>query len=146
MTVRPMTIDDYPAVYALWNACLASPRGVDDSPAAIARFLRRNPGMSVVAVDEGREATAPPQVVGSVLCGHDGRRGYLYHVAVDAAHRRGGVGQAMVNACLASLRAEGIHSCALIAFTGNSTGNAFWEAMGFQTREDLYYRDRRLTE
>ena len=145
MTIRPMTIEDYDAVYALWNACLASPRGVDDSPAAIARFLRRNPGMSVAAVEEGREAAAPPQVVGSILCGHDGRRGYLYHVAVDAAHRRGGVARAMVEACLAALRAEGISKCALIAFTNNDAGNAFWEAVGFQAREDFFYRDRGLT-
>jgi len=139
-----MTIDDYDAVYALWNACLASPRDMDDSPEAIARFLRRNPGMSVVALADSREATAPPQVVGSILCGNDGRRGYLYHVAVDAAHRREGVGQSMAEACLAALRAEGIRKCALIAFTSNGAGNAFWDAMGFNTRADVHFREYRL--
>jgi ribosomal protein S18 acetylase RimI-like enzyme len=139
-----MTIDDYDAVYALWNTSLASARGSDDSREAVARFLLRNPGLSVIALEDSREAIAPPQVVGGILCGHDGRRGYLYHVAVDAAHRRGGVGQAMVRACLAALRAEGIHKCALIAFTNNGAGNAFWEAMGFEAHEDFYYRDRRL--
>jgi ribosomal protein S18 acetylase RimI-like enzyme len=129
-----MTMEDYPAVYALWNACLASPRDVDDTPEAIARFLRRNPGLSMVAAEENA-------VIGSVLCGHDGRRGYLYHVAVGAAHRRGGVGQAMVRACLSALRAGGIHKCALIAFTKNEGGNAFWEAMGFVQREDMFCRD-----
>ena len=142
MTIRPMTIDDYEAVHALWNACLASPRDIDDTPEAIARFLRRNPGLSAVALEDSREAAAPPRVVGSILCGHDGRRGYLYHVAVDAAHRRGGVGQAMLRACLAALRAEGIHKCALIAFTSNGAGNAFWDAMAFEAREDFYYRER----
>jgi len=146
MTVRPMTVDDYPALVALWNACLASARDMDDTPEAIERFLRRNPGLSAVAVDDSREATAPPQVVGSILCGHDGRRGYLYHVAVDAAHRRGGVARAMLEFCLSALRAEGIRKCALIAFTSNGAGNAFWEAMGFQAREDFYYRDRGLLE
>jgi len=139
-----MTIDDYPAVLALWNACLASPRDMDDTPEATLRFLKRNPGLSVVAVDDRREATAPPQVVGSVLCGHDGRRGYLYHVAVDAAHRRGGVGHAMVGFCLAALRAEGIHKCALVAFTKNQGGNAFWQAMGFDRRGEIHFREKTL--
>ena len=136
MTIRAMTMDDYDAVYALWNACLSSARDADDSREAVERFLRRNPGTSVVAEIEG-------EIVGSIMCGHDGRRGYLYHVAVDAAHRRGGVGQAMVQACLAALRAEGIGSCALVAFTRNTGGNAFWEAVGFRAR-DMYYRERRL--
>jgi len=136
VTIRAMTIDDYDAVYALWNACLSSARDIDDSREAIERFLLRNPGLSVVAVENDA-------IVGNILCGHDGRRGYLYHVAVDAAHRRSGVGQAMVRACLAALRAEGIHSCALVAFTRNTGGNAFWEAVGFRAR-DMVYRERRL--
>ena len=139
--IRIMTIDDYDAVYALWKASLASVRDVDDSREAIARFLRRNPGLSVVAVEDSRETIVPPQVVGSILCGNDGRRGFLYHVAVAAAHRREGLGQAMVNVCLASLRAEGINKCALIAFTDNDTGNAFWDAMDFSERDDVIYRD-----
>ena len=139
MTIRPMTMADYDGAYALWNACLASQRDMDDSPEAIERFLRRNPGMSVIALDEGH-------VIGSILCGHDGRRGYLYHVAVDAAHRRDGIASEMVKACLAALRAEGLSKCALISFTNNGAGNAFWRAMGFQAREDFYYRDRGLLE
>ena len=134
MSIRPMTIADYPAVFALWSASLTSARDIDDSPQAIERFLSRNPGTSVVAEVKG-------EIVGSILCGHDGRRGCLYHVAVDAAHRRCGVGQAMVRACLAALRTEGIHRCALVAFTKNEGGNAFWKAMGFAQREDLFYRD-----
>ena len=137
MTIRAMTIDDYSAVYALWNACLASARDIDDSREAIERFLRRNPGTSVVAVEEG-------EITGSILCGHDGRRGCLYHVAVDAAHRRCGVGQAMVQACLAALRAEGIRKCALVAFTKNEGGNAFWDAMGFESRNDIHFREGTL--
>jgi len=129
-----MTINDYDAVYALWSASLASVRDIDDSRAAIERFLRRNPDTCVAAETGGK-------VVGSILCGNDGRRGYLYHVAVDAAHRREGLAGAMLEASLAALRAEGIHKCALLAFKDNTAGNAFWEAMGFYTREDLFYRD-----
>jgi len=156
-----MTIDDYPAVYALWNACLASARDIDDTPEAVARFLRRNPAMSVVAAEGGaphnhpgtgrlpQETSATPStegnvLIGSILCGHDGRRGYLYHVAVDAAHRRGGVARAMVEACLSALREEGILRCALISFTKNEGGNAFWEAMGFDTRGEIYFREKTL--
>ena len=134
MTIRPMTMDDYPAVFALWNASLTSARDIDDSPQAIGAFLSRNPGISVVAELDG-------QITGSILCGHDGRRGSLYHVTVSTAHRRCGVGQAMVRACLDALRAGGIHRCALVAFTKNEGGNAFWKAMGFAQREDLFYRD-----
>jgi len=161
MKIRAMRIDDYDAVVALWNACLASARDIDDTPEAIARFLRRNPGLSVVAVEEdaphnhpdaGRlpqETSATPStegnvILGSILCGHDGRRGYLYHVAVDAAHRRGGVGQAMLEACLAALRAEGIDRCALITFTSNGAGNAFWDAMGIYARREVNFREGAL--
>jgi len=136
--VRPMTIEDYDQVYALWNASLASVRDIDDSREKIDAFLRRNPGTSVVAEVEGK-------ITGSILCGNDGRRGYLYHVAVDAAQRRGGVAKAMLATCLNALRAQGIRKCALLAFTDNTAGNAFWEATGFHTREDIYYRDCWLT-
>jgi ribosomal protein S18 acetylase RimI-like enzyme len=134
MLIREMTMDDCEAAYALWEASLTSVRDIDDSPEMIRRFLRRNPGLSVVA-EEG------DAVIGSILCGHDGRRGCLYHVAVDAAYRRGGVGRAMVRACLEALRAEGIQKCALVAYTQNEAGNAFWERLGFEARKDLYYRD-----
>ena len=135
--IRPMTLNDYDALYALWNASLTSARDLDDTRAGVERFLLRNPRTCVVAEEGGA-------IVGSILCGHDGRRGYLYHVAVDKAHRRGGIGQSMVQACLDALRAEGIRKCALVAFTKNQEGNAFWEAMGFQARGDLYYRERGL--
>jgi len=139
MIVREMHIDDYDAIYALWNASLTSTRDISDSPEAIAQFLQRNPGLSMVAVVDGK-------IVGSVLCGHDGRRGVLYHVAVDASQRRTGVARAMVEVCLNKLREENIHKCGLTAFTNNTTGNAFWESMGFRSRGDVYYWDCWLNE
>jgi len=146
MIIRPMTIEDYDAVYALWKKSLTSVRDIEDSRESIERFLLRNPGLSVVAVTTPALCATPPEegnerVVGTILCGHDGRRGCLYHVAVDADRRRGGVGRAMALACLDALRAEGIRKCALVAFTQNEAGNAFWERMGFHTRGDVYYRD-----
>ena len=140
MPIHIMTIDDYDEIYALWAASLASMRPALDSREAVERFLRRNPGLSVIAREGDR-------LVGSILCGHDGRCGYLYHVAVDAAHRRAGVGQAMVNACLAALRAEGITNCALVTFKTNALGNAFWPSQGFQLHDNVgfYWRDENDT-
>lgn len=133
MTIREMTIEDYDNVYALWNASLSSVRDVDDTREAIARFLQRNSGLSVVAEIDGC-------VVGSILCGHDGRQGFLYRVAVNARQRRSGIGQAMVRACLVALRKEGIRKCALVTYKSNELGNAFWPAQGFtlQDQQGLY--------
>ena len=127
MTIRAMTMDDYEQVYELW-ACMRRPRNKDDSRESVQRFLQRNPGLSVVAEANGK-------VVGAALCGHDGRRGFLYRVAVDPTQRRMGLGQAMVQACLAALQQEGISVCAIDVFTSNNEGRAFWPAQGFQLWE-----------
>ena len=137
--VRAMHIDDYDAVLALWNASLTSVRPLEDSRESIARYLQRNPGLSVVAQCEGN-------IVGTILCGHDGRRGFLYHVAVCETMRRQGVAQTMLNACIAGLRSEGINKFSLVAFKHNQLGNAFWGSQGVHIREDLNYRDCWITE
>ena len=80
------------------------------------------------------------------MAGHDGRRGYIYHLAVDDAHRRQGVGTKLVETCVAALRKEGIHKAALLVFGKNETGNAFWEKQGFAVRRDILYRNRELTK
>lgn len=140
-TVREMTADDYDGVYALWMSIRGfAMRSIDDSRAGVERFLRRNPGSSVVAVD-GEGA-----IVGGILCGHDGRRGCLYHVCVREDYRRMGVGKAMVVYCMNALRAEGINKVSLIAFTVNDVGNAFWNCIGWTRREDLNYYDFTLNE
>jgi len=130
MTIRPMTIDDFDEVTALWNASLSSTRGIDDTREAITRFLNRNAGLSVVAELDGN-------IVGSILCGHDGRQGFLYRVAVDAKQRRAGIGQAMVRACLVALRRESIRKCTLVTYKSNDLGNAFWPAQGFILQNQL---------
>ena len=109
-------------------------RSIDDSREGVARFLRRNPDTSVVAVADGR-------VVGAILCGHDGRRGCLYHVCVREEYRMHGIGKAMVVACMNALKKEGISKVSLIAFTANDVGNAFWKQIGWTRREDLNYYD-----
>ena len=115
-------------------------RSIDDSREGVERFLSRNPGMSVVARD------ADGKVAGSILCGHDGRRGCLYHVCVRTEYRRQGIGKAMVVFCMEALRKERINKVSLIAFTKNDVGNAFWKEIGWTKREDLNYYDFALNE
>ena len=140
VTVRSMQIEDYDQVYALWMTIHGfSIRTIDDSREGVERFLKRNPGISVVAEMDGR-------VVGAILCGHDGRRGCLYHVCVHEDYRMHGIGRAMVVHCMNALQQEGINKVSLIAFTKNDIGNAFWKQIGWTKREDLNYYDFTLNE
>lgn len=133
--VRKMTIEDYPQVYALWMTIKGfAIRSIDDSEAGVARFLKRNPDTSVVAVEDGK-------VVGAILCGHDGRRGCMYHVCVNPDYRMRGIGKEMVVFAMNALKKEEISKVSLIAFTKNDIGNAFWKSIGWTKREDLNYYD-----
>lgn len=132
---RPMKIEDYEEIYRLWLKIKGfAIRAIDDSKEGIERFLRRNPDTSIVAIRDGK-------IVGSILCGHDGRRGCFYHVCVDSEYRMQGIGKEMVEAALAVLREEKISKIALIAFEDNDLGNTFWHEIGFTEREDLNYYD-----
>ena len=140
VNVRAMTAEDYDKVKDLWYKIKGfAIRSIDDSKESIARFLERNPGSSVVAETEGK-------IVGAILCGHDGRRGCLYHVCVHPDHRRRGIGKAMVVSCMNALKKEKISKVSLIAFTKNDIGNAFWNTIGWTKREDLNYYDFVLNE
>ena len=138
--VRIMTIEDYEGVYALWKKIKGfGIRSIDDSKEGVARFLKRNPTTSVVAEKDGR-------IVGSILCGHDGRRGCLYRVCVDEDYRRHGIGKRMVVFAMKALKEEKINKVSLIAFTENDIGNAFWNTIGWTERLDLNYYDFTLNE
>ncbi len=140
MLIREMKAEDYDQVKALWMTIHGfGIRSVDDSREGVERFLKRNPGCSVVAEEDSR-------VVGAILCGHDGRRGCLYHVCVAEDHRRRGIGKAMVVFCMNALKEEHINKVCLIAFTRNDIGNAFWNCIGWTRREDLNYYDFVLNE
>ena len=135
-----MTIDDYDRVAALWAGIKGfGIRSIDDSREGVARFLKRNPTTSVTAWDGDT-------LIGAILCGHDGRRGCLYHVCVDVNHRMKGIGKAMVVFTMEALKKEGINKVSLIAFTQNDIGNAFWKEIGWTKREDLNYYDFTLNE
>ena len=143
-TIRAMTVEDYPKLYALWMTIKGfSIRSIDDSEEGVRRFITRNPGISVVAtLPEADEE----KIVGAILCGHDGRRGCLYHVCVHPDYRLRGIGRAMVVHCMNALREEKINKVSLIAFTANDIGNAFWKEIGWTKREDLNYYDFTLNE
>ena len=133
LRIQPMTINDYDEVRALWLTIQGfGIRALDDSPEDINRFIRRNPTTSVVARVSGR-------IVGSILCGSDGRQGALYHVCVAREYRRRGLGTQMVAYCMQQLKLMGINKVSLIAFTRNDAGNAFWNQIGWTHKSDVNY-------
>lgn len=131
--IRPMAIGDYDAVMALWRRTEGLGLDESDSREAIGAFLRRNRRMSPVACAPERAAGVGERIVGALLCGCDGRRGMLYHLAVAKRHRRHGLGQRLVDAALVRLRATGCGKCLLVVLKDNKTGRAFWKAHGWET-------------
>lgn len=139
LNIRKMAIADYEAVYQLWMSCTGMGlNNLDDSEEGIARFLERNPETCFVAEEKG--------IVGVILAGHDGRRGYIYHTSVDPECRRRGIGAELLEHMMKAFEKIGIHKVALVVFSRNETGNLFWERQGFTRREDLVYRNKSITE
>ena len=133
VNIQPMLESDYDDVRALWMTIRGfGIRALDDSREDVARFIRRNPTTSVVARVDGR-------IVGSILCGSDGRQGALYHVCVAREYRRQGIGTRMVGYCMEKLREMGINKVGLIAFASNEIGNAFWTQIGWKRSDVNYY-------
>jgi ribosomal protein S18 acetylase RimI-like enzyme len=120
----------YAAARTLWAATPGVGLSRADEQAPIERFLARNPGLSFVATDAG-------QLVGTVLCGHDGRRGLIHHLVAAGSHRRQGLGRALLRAGLRGLAAQGIDKCHLMVFRDNPGGLAFWRAVAATERAEL---------
>jgi len=140
MDTRLFHQKDYEAAYRLWvNTPGMGLNTMDDSRDGVLRYLRRNPNTCFVAEEAG-------EIIGVILAGHDGRRGFIYHLTVSVSHRNKGIGSVLVEHAMEALRREGIHKVALVVMVGNKTGNAFWEARGFTTREDLIYRNKNLSD
>ena len=140
MEIRNMQLDDYNSVYALWLSCPGMGlNNLDDSREGITKYLARNPDTCFVAVEQGC-------IIGAILTGHDGRRGYISHTAVSPTNQRQGVGKQLVEVALNALMKQGINKVNLVAFSHNEKGNAFWENMGFTQRPDLIYRNRTLVD
>ncbi len=129
--IRPLVMEDYEKVHRLWMSIHGfGIRSIDDSDDGIRRFLRRNPEISVVA--EVKE-----EIVGSILCGHDGRTGSFYHVCVREDYRRKGIGKAMATKCMIALQREQVNKISLVAFSDNRVGNQFWQEEGWIRRSDF---------
>ncbi len=140
MIIRLMTIEDYEKVYQLWLSCSGMGlNNLDDSKDGIAKYLDRNPDTCFVAEKSD-------EIIGVIISGHDGRRGFIYHTAVNPEYRNQGIAKMLVEAAMDALKANGINKVALVVFDRNKDGNAFWEKVGFTVREDLVYRNKTISE
>jgi N-acetylglutamate synthase len=130
VTIRELTMEDYGACIALWERTEGVGLSAADSPQNVTSFLARNPGMSFVAVEGGT-------IAGALMCGSDGRRGFLYHLAVAGEFRRRGIGAKLVERCLSRLRDLGMRKCHIFVMADNAEGQRFWKRTGWQLRTDL---------
>jgi len=136
--ILPFTPDHYDQVHALWQQSEGVGLSAADSRENIQVYLERNPRMSFVAMSDG-------VVIGAVLCGHDGRRGYIHHLAVAPQWRRRSVGRQLVDRCLGALRDTGIQKCHLFIFNQNHDGIAFWKSIGWTQRGDISIMSKDLS-
>lgn len=133
MEILEMKISNYEEVFKLWTSTAGmGMRNLDDSKEGISKFLKRNPTTNFIAMDNCK-------IVGVILCGHDGRRAYIYHTAVDEKYRGKGIGKKLVDKVMDTLKQEGINKAALVVFSNNEIGNGFWSSTGWERREDLNY-------
>ena len=126
---REFRIEDYQAAIELWNRLEGLDIAEGDDRETIRRFLQRNPGLSRVAMDDAA-------MVGAVLCGHDGRRGYVYHLAVDPTHRGQGIGRRLIAECLAGLKKAGLERANILVADDNPRGLEFWNSCGWEHLDD----------
>ncbi len=140
MEIRTMKLEDYDAVYTLWMSCKGMGlNNLDDSREGIGTFLKRNPDTCFTAFLNDR-------LVGVIMAGNDGRRGYIYHTCVHPEYRRRGIAKKLLENAMGALKNLGIHKAALVVFEHNTDGNAFWEKQGFTTRPDIIYRNKLIDE
>ena len=130
INISEFSIESYDRVLSLWKSCEGVGLGDSDSEENILSFLKRNPGMSFVAEKNG-------ELIGAVLAGHDGRRGYIHHLAVSKTHRKQGIGRALVERCLNRIKEAGILKCHMFLFKTNTNGQKFWESVGWSYRNDI---------
>jgi ribosomal protein S18 acetylase RimI-like enzyme len=128
--LREFFVADYEAALDLWNRCEGIGLSDADQPCAIKRFLEHNPGLSFAAIVDGKLA-------GTSFCGQDGRRGYLYHLAVDPNSRRQGLGKLLAQASLNALKSAGIQKCHIFVYHNNENGKAFWQSFGWKLRPEI---------
>lgn len=131
IAIRAMTAADVQAAFALWHTTEGIGLTPEETPAMLAAFLARNPSLSAAA------RAADGTLAGALLAGHDGRRGFLYHLAVAPAWRGRGLGRELVAFSLAGLRSAGIAKACIVVYAHNEAGRAFWRRLGWTARDDL---------
>ncbi len=131
MIIREMTIDDYDEVYEMWQITTKRALSKADERDQMERYLNHNAGMSQVAVVDGK-------IVGTVLAGHDGRRGFIHHMAVLPEFRRKKIGHALAQTAIQKIREQGIDKTHIFCYHNNETGQSFWRDFGFEKREDVF--------
>jgi ribosomal protein S18 acetylase RimI-like enzyme len=130
MQYRAMTLNDYDAAVELWKSAEGVRLRDADSREGIGAYLSRNPGLSFIAEAEGK-------IVGTIMAGHDGKRGYIQHLSVEASRRRRGIGRKLASLCLEALKQEGILKSHLMILVENETGRQFWSSLGWKGRPDI---------
>ena len=128
--ITTFKIDSYRDVLSLWQHCEGVGLSDADARDNILAYLNRNPGMSFIAATDGK-------VVGAILAGHDGRRGYIHHLAVHPSCRRQGFGRQLVDRAISVLRSTGIQKVHIFIFNTNTDGIAFWKSVGWIPRNDI---------
>ena len=131
MHIREMKIDDYNDIIAMFSETPGVTVREADSKNATGTYLNRNQGLSFVATVDSR-------VIGCVMCGHDGRRGYLQHLVVMAGNRKQGVGEKLFTACIDALKEIGINKTHIFVFKTNGLANNYWINKGWNLREDIH--------
>lgn len=136
-TIREMASEDYSAAIKIWTATPGMKIEEADSEAGIARYLSRNPGLSHVAEIDG-------EIIGTVLCGEDGRRGYLQHLCVKESHRNKGIAKALLKAAIDSFRTHELYEIRIFVFKDNELANEFWQDQGWFLRDDIFVHAYKL--
>lgn len=138
--IRKLSINDYEALYSLWLSCAGMGiNNLDDGRDGIEKFIGRNPDTCLAAETDGA-------IVGAILAGNDGRRGYIYHTAVAAQYRNKGIASRLVDEVMLAMQKTGINKVGVFVFERNDCGNDFWEHRGFTKRQDLIYRNKQINE
>lgn len=137
VTTRAFVIADYEQTFALWEKTEGLEICEGDSRGEISEYLKRNPGLSRVAEADGK-------IVGAALCGHDGRRGWIYHLAVAKEYRGSGVGKLLIDDCARGLREVGLKRAIILVAGDNSTGHEFWLRHGWEDIDDAIAMTKEL--